>query len=80
VAVTQHNPEVPPDLERVIDKCLQKEPADRYQHAEDLVVDLRRLRRETDSQPLPRASTGELPVAGEVGAGCSGSSIPSVRR
>ncbi len=40
---------IPPDLERIIDKCLQKKTADRYQSAADLAVDLRRLRRQFDS-------------------------------
>jgi tetratricopeptide (TPR) repeat protein len=51
-----HNPEVPDELQRVIGKCLEKDPRDRYQHADEIVVDLRKLRRDTDSQPLPRVS------------------------
>ncbi|MFH2056251.1 MAG: protein kinase [bacterium] len=43
------NEAIPPELERIIDKCLQKDPNDRYQDTRDLVVDLRRLRREHDS-------------------------------
>ena len=38
-AETQH------DLQRLIDKCLAKDPAARYQTARDLVVDLRSVRR-----------------------------------
>ncbi|UCC45303.1 MAG: protein kinase [Candidatus Zixiibacteriota bacterium] len=43
------NVDMPPELERIIDKCLQKDPADRYQDTRDLVVDLRNLRRQSDS-------------------------------
>jgi len=50
--LTHHDPNIPPDLERVILKCLEKAPEDRYQHADDIGVDLRRLRRETDSQAV----------------------------
>jgi eukaryotic-like serine/threonine-protein kinase len=46
------NPEAPAELQRILDKCLEKEPRDRYQDTRDLVVDLRRLRRATDSQPV----------------------------
>ena len=43
------NESVPAELERIIDKCLQKDPNDRYQDTRDLVVDLRSLRRQYDS-------------------------------
>jgi len=43
------NESIPPELERIIDKCLQKDPNDRYQDTRDLVVDLRNLRRQYDS-------------------------------
>ena len=59
---SQQNTEVPRELERIIDKCLEKDPKDRYQHADDIVVDLRRLRRETDSVPISRM-TDSGPVA-----------------
>jgi serine/threonine protein kinase len=39
---------IPEELQRIVHKCLEKDPADRYQTAADLVVDLRRLRRSTD--------------------------------
>lgn len=32
---------VPADLERILAKCLRKDPAERYQYADDLLVDLR---------------------------------------
>ncbi|MCH9024098.1 MAG: protein kinase [candidate division Zixibacteria bacterium] len=43
------NENIPPELERIIDKCLRKDAADRYQGASDLVVDLRGVRRQYDS-------------------------------
>ena len=44
-----HNPRVPPDLERIILKTLEKDREHRYQNAKDLMVDLKRLKRDTDS-------------------------------
>ena len=41
------NPAIPEELQRVIDKALEKDPADRYQSANDLMIDLRRLKRQT---------------------------------
>ncbi|MGD0008590.1 MAG: protein kinase [Terriglobia bacterium] len=43
------NPELPPELERIINKCLEKERELRYQHASDIRSDLKRLKRDTDS-------------------------------
>ena len=43
------NPDVPADLERVIDKCLEKDRDLRYQHASEIRADLQRLKRDTDS-------------------------------
>jgi len=43
------NPDVPAELERVIDKCLEKDRNLRYQHASDIRTDLQRLKRDTKS-------------------------------
>jgi len=37
------NPKISPELERIIGKCLEKEPENRYQSAKDLAADLCRL-------------------------------------
>ncbi|MCK4560496.1 MAG: protein kinase [Calditrichia bacterium] len=44
---------VPMELERIVNKCLQKSPSDRYQHIDELIVDLRGLRRESESTIIP---------------------------
>jgi len=43
------NPDLPVDLERIIDKCLEKDRTLRYQHASEIRTDLQRLKRDTDS-------------------------------
>jgi len=53
VAVGRLNGNVPADLERIICKCLEKDPTLRYQHASDIRTDLQRLKRETDTARLP---------------------------
>jgi len=44
---------VPMELERIINKCLQKNPANRYQHVDELIVDLRSMKREPESSIIP---------------------------
>jgi eukaryotic-like serine/threonine-protein kinase len=57
------NPDVPADLERVIDKCLEKDRNLRYQHASDIRTDLQRLKRDTDSgRVTSRVEPGVTPV------------------
>jgi len=43
------NPDMPPKLEEIINKCLEKDRNLRYQHASDIRTDLQRLKRDTDS-------------------------------
>jgi eukaryotic-like serine/threonine-protein kinase len=43
------NPELPAELERIIEKCLEKDRELRYQHAADVGSDLKRLKRDTES-------------------------------
>ncbi len=43
------NPDLPPKLEEIINKCLEKDRNLRYQHASDVRTDLQRLKRNTES-------------------------------
>jgi serine/threonine protein kinase len=49
IAPVRINPELPQELERIINKALEKDRRLRYQTAAELAVDLRRLKREIDS-------------------------------
>jgi Tol biopolymer transport system component len=61
----QLNPELPPRLEEIIHKALEKDRDLRYQHASEIRGDLKRLKRDTDSS---RGTA--VPAAGrDVGAG-----------
>jgi serine/threonine protein kinase/tetratricopeptide (TPR) repeat protein len=48
---TQLNPKLPSELERVINKALEKDCNMRYQSAADIIVDLKRLRHGSKSAP-----------------------------
>jgi eukaryotic-like serine/threonine-protein kinase len=56
VAPVQLNPAVPPKLEDVITRALEKDPNLRYQHASDIRSDLQRLKRDTESGRSTMAS------------------------
>lgn len=59
-AVTRYNYDVPPDLDRIVRKCLEKDPARRYQSVRELLIDLSRLR-EGSSDMLPLAAHAPRP-------------------
>ena len=73
------NPDLPPKLEDVISKSLEKDRNLRYQHAADIRADLQRLKRDTESGRAVSASSGSTEVAPEskmtpVGQAASSSS------
>jgi serine/threonine protein kinase len=49
VALVRLNPEVSVELERIINRALEKDRELRYQHASDIRAELKRLKRDTDS-------------------------------
>ncbi len=50
------NPDVPDELERIINKSLEKDSSLRYQHSSDLQTDLKRLKRDTSGESVASAA------------------------
>jgi eukaryotic-like serine/threonine-protein kinase len=68
VPAVRLNPDVPPKLEDVINKCLEKDRNLRYQHASEIRTDLQRLKRDTDSgrsAALATTQAGTVPPAAD---------------
>jgi tetratricopeptide (TPR) repeat protein/TolB-like protein/predicted Ser/Thr protein kinase len=63
------NPDLPADLERIINKTLEKDRNLRYQHASEIRADLQRLKRDTES--------GRTVVAGAIEKELEGAQVPS---
>ncbi len=59
------NPDLPEDLERIINKCLEKDRNLRYQHASEIRTDLQRLKRDTESGRAPYPATTPSSSAAE---------------
>ena len=67
---------VPIALDRVIDKALAKAPEERYQHVDELLVDLRELQKERQSgeSRVPASGASEKP-AGRTGSYVAASAV-----
>jgi serine/threonine protein kinase len=57
------NPDMPAELERIIDRALEKDRELRYQHASEMRSELLRLKRDTSTSRGPAASSGTTPAA-----------------
>ena len=56
------NPDLPPKLEEIINKCLEKDRTLRYQHASEIRTDLKRLKRDTESSRVTAVGAAVSPV------------------
>src|SRR5262245_16144607 len=61
-AMARFNYDAPAELERIVLKCLEKDREQRYQSARELLVDLKNLKRDSDSDAAPKEVKAEQAV------------------
>jgi serine/threonine protein kinase len=59
--ITQYNGDIPQELERIIRKCLEKSRDRRYQSARELLIELKKLKRDFESQQMRLTPAGTAP-------------------
>src|SRR5262245_43032662 len=84
--ITNFNSNVPSDLQRVVRRCLAKDPEERYQTIKDVSIELKEVRRELQSGartdttvPLSSAAYGSQLISDPdpSGAAAASTSLPS---
>lgn len=72
--LTKYQPDASPELLHILGRALEKDPEDRYQSVHDMVIDLRRLKKEStkvsrSTQPVaPVSEQAPQPVRESVGS------------
>ncbi|MBA2528123.1 MAG: protein kinase, partial [Pyrinomonadaceae bacterium] len=61
--LTDFNPSAPPELQRIVRRCLAKDPEERYQTIKDVTIELKELRRELQGAGID--TTVPPPIKGE---------------
>jgi eukaryotic-like serine/threonine-protein kinase len=60
--LTRVSPDLPPELQRIVDKALEKDRRLRYQSGADIRTDLQRLKRDTESAKAPAVTSAAVAV------------------
>ena len=85
IAPVRLNPDLPPEMERIINRALEKDRELRYQHASEMRAELQRLKSDTDSSrssgrggwgtgAFQASGAGDMPAPSSVAATVSATS------
>src|ERR1700754_240241 len=72
-SIADINPAAPAELQRIVRRCLEKDPDDRYQGIKEVAIELKHLRRELEASPdfdttVPPLATGESALSTSSGS------------
>jgi serine/threonine-protein kinase len=76
-SITQFRPDAPNHLQRIVRRCLAKDPEDRYQTIKDIAIELRELRHELASKVGIDARAGSSTAGSTSGSPGSAASVSS---
>lgn len=65
--VTDFNPEAPLELQKIVRRCLEKDPEDRYQSIKDVALELKELRRDLAEGSSVQTTTGLMSTLSDTG-------------
>ena len=62
-SLSSYNPSAPADLQRIVRRCLAKDPEQRYQDIKDVAIELKEVRRELQEHGVETAAPPVSPVS-----------------
>jgi serine/threonine-protein kinase len=70
-SITDLNPSAPPEMQRIVRRCLAKDPDERYQSIKEVAIELKELRREMEARSdfettVPPPQKPAVPSADEI--------------
>jgi serine/threonine protein kinase len=71
--LSNFNPEAPADLQRIVRRCLAKDPEERYQNIKDVAIEIKEVRRETRSAARTEITASQ--TSGGLSSQLSGEAI-----